>query len=401
MKHSSYSPVIYVLVALLVAASTYFLGYTVGHQNLVFEKGYQPAIANKELGKPRDVDFSLFWDVWGKVRDKYAGTVNSQEMVYDAINGALASLDDPYTLFLPPDEAKRFDEDLKGSFDGIGAELEKRNGNLTVVAPLENSPAAKAGVKAKDIIVKIEDTETADLSIDEAVNKIRGPKGTTIKLTIIREGALQPIEVAIARDTIVVKSVKWEVKDGNIGYIKLNQFGEDTTELVGKALNELAGKNIKGLIVDVRNNPGGFLDASVDITSLFLKDRGAIVKEENKAGDITELRATLAAKQTDVPMVVLVNGGSASASEIFAGALQDYGRAKLIGEKTFGKGSVQELEKVDGGGAVRITVAKWLTPKNRQINKLGISPDMEVTISEEDVKAERDPQLDRALAELK
>jgi carboxyl-terminal processing protease len=190
------------------------------------------------------------------------------------------------------------------------------------------------------------------------------------------------------------------MRGDGIGYIKIAQFGQDTRGLVDDALADLKSKNPKGVIIDVRDDPGGYLDVAVDVTSRFVADRGAIVKEEDKAGRIEELKATSQATFTDVPLMVLVNGGSASASEIFAGALQDYGRAKLIGEKTFGKGSVQELEPIVGGGAVRITVAKWLTPKNRQISKVGIAPDIEVKLTEDDYKNNKDPQLDRAVAEL-
>lgn len=397
MKNHGYKPFVVGLVSLALVTGTYLFGYSVGHQNLQFEKGYKPTITSLDLGKPNDIDFSLFWDVWERVNDKYAGKVDNQQMVYDAINGALRSLDDPYTLFLPPEEAKRFNEDLKGSFDGIGAEIERRDGNLTVVAPLESSPAEKAGIQAKDIIVKIDGMETENMSLDEAIDKIRGEKGSKVTLTVARQGAGDLIEIPINRDTIVVKSVKWEIKNDNIGYIKVSQFGEDTEVLINEAIDEMLTKKPKGLIVDVRNNPGGFLDAAVDITSLFTSERGAIVKEENKDGRIVELKATSNPKLVGTPMVILVNGGSASASEIFAGALQDFGRAKLVGEKTFGKGSVQELESVKGGGALRVTIAKWLTPKGRQINKEGINPDVEIKPSEEDIKNKKDPQLDKAI----
>lgn len=401
MRYRGYKPLIITLISLALLAGSYFFGYTVGHENLKFDKSYRPAIVNKDLGKPNDIDFALFWEVWQKVKDHYAGEINNQEMVYDAINGALRSLDDPYTLFLPPDEAKRFNDDLKGSFEGVGAEIEKRSGAITVIAPLEGSPAEKAGLKPKDIILKIDGAETTDMSLDEAVGKIRGKSGTVVKLVIIREGAGEPLEVSITRGTIVVKSVKWEMKEGNIGYIKLNQFGEDTRSLMDAALNEMSSKKPKGVVLDVRNNPGGFLDTAIDITSLFLAERGAIVKEKDKSGQLKELKATSKAKFTETPMVVIMNGGSASASEILAGALADYGRAKTVGEKTFGKGSVQELSDVAGGSAVRITVAQWLTPKGRQINKEGLRPDIEVKLTEEDEKNKRDPQLERAMAELK
>jgi carboxyl-terminal processing protease len=396
----NFKPLLVGLISIALVGGTYLLGYTVGHHNLVFENGINPKITNTELHKPTNIDFSLFWDAWNKVNDKFAGKIDNEKMVYDAINGALSSLDDPFTLFLPPDEAKRFNDDLSGSFDGIGAEIEKKDGLITVVAPLDESPALKAGVKAKDVILKIDDKETKDMSVDEAVNNIRGKKGSIVTLSIFREGEKEPLELKVARDTIIVKSVKWEIRDGNIGYIKMNMFGADTKDLLIQALDEMNAKKPKGLVLDLRNNPGGFLETAIDTTSLLTKERGAIVKEQDKAGNIIEEKATLATKFGDTPMVILVNGGSASASEIMAGALQDYGRAKLIGEKTFGKGSVQEIEPLKGGAAIRITIAKWLTPKDRQINKIGINPDIEVKLSDDDTKNNKDPQYDKAVEEL-
>ncbi len=402
MKQSGshgFMPLLVVLFSLILVTATFGFGYLVGHKNLVFSEGYKPAIISKELGKPKDIDFNLFWNVWDRVSNKFAGTIDSQKMLYGAINGALSSLDDPYTLFMPPTEAKQFNEDLQGQFDGIGAEIEKRDNLITVVAPLKDSPAEKAGLKAKDVIVKIDDDSTENLGLQEAISKIRGKKGTVVRLGIVRDaGEVQ--EFKVTRDTITVKSVTWEVKNDKTGYIKISEFGEDTTDLLNKAIDELTAKKVSSLVVDLRNNPGGYLDAAVDMTSLFLKDRGVIVKQKDKDGTVTELKATDAARMTDIPMVILINGGSASASEIFSGALQDYGRAKLIGETSYGKGSVQELESLPGGGAVRITIAKWLTPKDRQINKVGIKPDIEVVLSEDDAKANRDPQLDRALQEV-
>lgn len=398
--YSSQTAIIVALVSLLLVAGAYFFGYTVGHQNLVFENGYRPKIANTELRKPREIDFSLFWDVWAEVTDKFAGQVDNQKMIGDAINGALSSLDDPYTHYLSPDEAKRLNDDLNGNFDGIGAKIELRDNLITVFAPLEGSPAEKVGLRGKDVIVKIDGVETKGMSLDEAIDKIRGQKGTSVKLTIVREGEPEPLDFDVVRDTIVIKSVKWEMKDGQIAYLNINQFGADTIELLEKQLSEIIAAQPKGIIVDVRNNPGGFLDVAVDASSLFIKDRGAIVKEEDKGGRLTEKPATLKPQLVDQPLIVLVNAGSASASEIFAGAVQDYGRGRLIGETTFGKGSVQVLESVRGGGAVRITVAKWLTPKGRHINKQGIDPDIKVELTAEDIKAEKDPQLEKALAEL-
>ncbi len=397
----SYKPLLVGLASLVLVTGTYFLGYLVGHQNLKFAQGYKPLLVSKELGKPKDIDFSLFWSAWAKVTTDFAGKIDNQKMIYGAINGAIASLGDPFSYFLPPEDAKRFNEDLQGNFEGVGAEIQQVSGLITVVAPLDGSPAEKAGLRAQDIILTIDGTETTGMSVDEAVNKIRGAKGTVVKLTVLRSGAKAPIEVAITRDTIVIKSVTWKIRDGNLGYIKINEFGDDTLNLVNQAVDEMVTKKPRALVLDLRNNPGGYLTTAVDTSSLFLKDRGVVVREEDRDGHMSEEKTTLAAKLPDIPMVVLVNGGSASASEIVAGALQDYGRAKLIGDKTFGKGSVQEVDPVGkAGAAIRITVAKWLTPKGRQINKLGITPDISVALSDDDVKDDKDPQYDRAVVEL-
>lgn len=399
-KNFSYKPLIAGLISLVLVTGTYLFGYSVGHQNLQFEKGYKPTITNWNLGKPKDINFNLFWDVWDRVNSRFVGKIDDQTMVYDAIKGALSSLDDPYTLFLTPDEAKRFHEDLEGSFSGIGAEIENRNNAITILAPLADTPAERAGLKPKDIIVKIDDKSTEGMLVNDAIKLIRGDKGTTVKLTIAREGADKLLEIPVVRDTIVVKSVSWEMKD-NLGYIKVNQFGDDTEKLFRQALDETKAKNPKGVIIDLRNNPGGYLDAAVNMSSYVLKDRGVVVKQKDKNNSVVELKTTNPAILPDVPMVVLVNGSSASASEIFAGAMQDYGRAKLVGEKTFGKGSVQELQNVGDGAAVRITIAKWLTPKDRAIDKQGIQPDIEVKLTDEDYAAGRDPQLDKAIELLK
>jgi carboxyl-terminal processing protease len=401
VKNFGYKPLIAGLISLALVTGTYLLGYSVGHQNLQFDNGYKPTVTNWNLGRPRDIDFNLFWDVWDRVNKRFVGKIDNQEMVYDAIKGALGSLDDPYTLFLSPEEAKRFHEDLEGSFSGIGAEIENRNGAITILTPLADTPAMKAGLRPKDVIVKIDDKTTEGMLVNDAIKLIRGDKGTTVKLTIAREGEAALLEISVVRDVILIRSVSWEIKADNIGYIKVNQFGDDTNKLFRQALDEMIAKKPKGLIVDMRNNPGGYLDTAVDMSSYFLKDRGSIVKQKDKHGQILDIKATNNPIYTEAPMIVLVNGSSASASEIFAGAMQDYGRARLVGEKTFGKGSVQELQDIGNGAAVRITVAKWLTPKDRAIDKEGIKPDVEVKLTDEDYTAGRDPQLDKAMELLK
>ncbi len=382
----------------IIIGLIYFAGYTVGHKNIEFEKGYILKIANTNLGQPSDVDFSLFWDAWSIVKNKFAGNIDTQKMIYGAICGMMNSLGDDYSLFMDPKEAKQFSEDLSGSFDGIGAELEIKDGKLVIASPLEGSPAEKAGLMANDVVVKINGEEVSKMTFNDAINKIRGDKGTDVTLTIFRDGWSDTKDFTITRDTINVPSVKWEQK-GDYTYIKINQFGEDTTNLMQQAVNFVNSHSSKGIILDLRNNPGGYLDSAVDITSLFI-DKGTVVIKESKDGSQEKISTTLTPKLKDKKLVVLVNGGSASSSEIMAGAIQDYKRGLLIGEKTFGKGSVQNLEPLKDGSEVRVTIAKWLTPNGRGINKQGIEPDIEVKLTEDDKNANRDPQLDRAIEEL-
>lgn len=378
----------------------YLGGYYIGHKNLQFENGYKPKVLGVYSNKAKDTNFSIFWDAWDIVKSKFVNKdVNEKEMTYGAISGMLDSLGDPYTLFMSPDEAKRFSEDLAGEFDGIGAEIENKNGYLIIVSPLKDSPAEKAGLEPQDIISKIDGEDVSKMTFYGAIDKIRGKKGSEVILTIIRKGWKEAKDIKVTRDTIVVKSVEYEIKDDNIIYLEISQFGDDTTNLVKSAVDQALQKNVRGVIIDLRNNPGGYLEDAVDITSLFIPS-GVVVKEKDRNGNIKELKTTLNQKIKDIPLVVLVNGGSASASEIFAGAIQDCGRGKLIGEKTFGKGSVQNLEDLKDGSKVRVTIAKWLTPKDREIDKEGIEPDIKVELTDEDKSAGRDPQLERAMEEI-
>jgi len=375
----------------------YFLGYLIGHKNIVFEKNYKPVIANTALGKPRDVDFSIFWNAWNLVTEKFVGNYDAQKMVYGAVKGMVESLGDPYSSFLEANDNQILQQDLSGEIEGIGAELTLKNGKLLVVAPLDDSPAQKAGLKAQDEILKINGEDVSSMSLDQAIGKIRGKAGTEVTLLIGRTDFAQPKEFKITRAKIVVKSVKYEMK-GDIGYIQITQFGSDTSALVKAAVDDLASKNPKAIILDLRDNPGGYLDASIDVASLFMP-RGVVVKEQYKDGRIEELKTTLEGKFSTIKVIVLVNEGSASASEIVAGALRDSRNSLIIGKKTFGKGSVQELENLSGDNALRLTVAKWLTPSGKTIDKEGINPDIEVDLADADSAVGRDPQLDRALEE--
>ncbi len=346
--------------------------------------------------KAKAPNFDLFWNTWNLVHADYAGSIDDQKLVYGAIKGMVSGLDDPYTVFFEPTEAKRFAEDVGGKFFGIGIEIGIKNKALTVIAPLDDTPASRAGLKSGDIIIKIDNKDTANMTIADAVNKIRGDKKTAVKLTVVKADSSDIKELSIVRDTITVKSVKWEVKGDGIGYVRVTQFSDDTKDLLQQALKDLNTKHVKGIILDLRNNPGGYLQGAQDVASMFL-DNGVVVSEQGKDGQKRDLYTTDKPLVPSLPLVVLVNGGSASSSEIVAGAISDHGRGKLVGEKTFGKGSVQNLKDLPGGSTLKVTIAKWLTPNGRAINGQGITPDAVVKLSDDDEKAGKDPQLDKAL----
>jgi carboxyl-terminal processing protease len=395
-----YKKFIKFISVLLIVVGLYATGYAVGHNNLVIEKNYVPKILGASTDKSKDVNFSLFWDAWDSLKNNFFGDLNSQNMVYGAISGLTKATGDPYTTYFTPDEAKRFSEDLKGNFEGIGAELENKDGLVNVVAPLDGSPAQKAGLRAQDVILKINGEDITNLGFYDVIDKIRGPKGTEVLLTVFRPSTKKNVDLKITRDTILVKSVKWEEKSGNL-YIRISQFGDDTTDLFKQAAQYAIDKNYPGIIIDLRNNPGGYLESAVDISSYFIENDKVVVREQNKQGDKKQYKTTLSPILKDKKLVILVDGGSASASEIFSGAMQDYKKATLVGVKTYGKGSVQTLTNLSDGSELKITIAKWLTPNGRMIDKLGIDPDVEVKLTEDNIKNNQDPQLDKALELIK
>lgn len=350
------------------------------------------------------IDMSLFWEAWAKLQEQYVdkGKFDNQKMLYGAISGMVSSLGDPYTVFMPPEEAKRFIDDTKGSFEGVGMEIGIRKNQLQVISPLEGTPAQKAGIKAGDLIAKIDDKDAGVMTVDEAVNLIRGPKGTTVVLTMFRDDWKMTREIKVVRETIEVPSLKLEFKDNDVAYLRLYQFSETASDDFENAVNKILEKGSKKLVLDLRNNPGGYLEVSRDIASWFLEKGSVVVTEDfGSKQDPNNYLANGNAKLLSMPVVVLINKGSASASEILAGALRDNKGVQLIGETSFGKGSVQSLEKLRGGSSLKITIAKWLTPKGHSISEKGLDPDVKVELTEEDVKAEKDPQLDRALEIIK
>jgi carboxyl-terminal processing protease len=346
-----------------------------------------------------DVDFQQFWNVWKMVKERYVDQPTSDvKMYYGAVAGMVGSLQDPYSVFFDPEYAEKFSNELAGEFEGIGAEIGIKKDLLTVIAPLAGTPAEKAGLKAGDRILAIDGVDTTGMLVEDAVTRIRGAKGTPVKLLITRDGLKDAKEIVITRATITVQSVKWEtktVKGKKIGKITISHFSENTEAKFNEAVRATLLDDPDALVIDLRNNPGGFLDTAVAVSGEWIS-KDTVVIEKFSDGQKKAYPSDGLARLTGLPTVVLVNGGSASASEIVAGALQDDRKAVVVGEKTFGKGSVQDYVEFDDGSALKLTVALWLTPKERTINKEGIAPDVEVKMTPEDYDADKDPQLDKA-----
>lgn len=329
------------------------------------------------------------------LKKSFDGEVKPAEQEEGALKGYVSSLGDPYTTYLSKQEAKELTDDLRGELSGIGIEVGIKNDRLTVIAPIDDTPAAKAGIKSGDVIAKIDGKDTPEITLEEAVKRIRGEQGTVVTLLIVSANEA-PRELKITREKIQVSSVKTEIKDGNIGYIRLRRFGDDTDAAIRSAAADLASKGIGKIVLDLRDNPGGYLDSAVTVSSEFIAS-GTVVEERGRHVDAKKLTVSPGGKLTTAKLIVLVNEGSASASEIVAGALKDNKRATLVGEKTFGKGSVQEVKSLGNGAQLKVTVARWYTPNGVNISKEGIKPDVEVKLTPDDSNAGRDPQLDKAL----
>jgi carboxyl-terminal processing protease len=378
---------------ILLLTAVYFLGVTQGYYGKITAGNYatvfRQELQHKQLGK---TDFGLFWDVASKLQEKYFGTINAQDMLYGSIKGLVAAIGDPYTIFADPKENQEFFDTLNGSYEGIGVELDVVDGALVVVAPLKGSPAEAAGLKSLDQVVAIDGESVLGMTFAQVLSKVKGPSGTQVTLTVERLGVKEPIVLKITRQTIKRESVSVEIDSKKIAVIRISRFANDTDAGFNTAVNKVIADGAKGIVLDLRNNPGGFLDAGVAVANEFLKT-GVIVEERMKSGEKTNFSTDGSGRLTDIPMVVLVNQGSASAAEIVAGALQDHGRAKVVGETTYGKGSVQEVEDFPDGSALRVTVAKWYTPNGRSISDEGIKPDKEVKLTE---KETTDVQMEEA-----
>jgi carboxyl-terminal processing protease len=374
------------------------LGFMIG----IFSFWLIGIINSPSLSKNK-IDTTLLDKVQSILQNKYNGELDYQKMSEGAAAGAVAALGDPYTTFLDEASNKELNDDLAGELSGIGIEVGQKNDRLTVIAPIDGTPADNAGIRAGDYIAAIDGVDSRSLTIDEAVKKIRGEKGTKVKLTIVR-GSESPKEIEITRDLINVPSVTSELKADNVGYIKIRRFGEDTAQEVRKAGLELKLQGAKVLVLDVRDNPGGYLQSAVDVASEFYSE-GVVVEERSRNSKTKVDNAKPGGALTDIPVIVLINEGSASASEILAGALNDKDEAILIGEKSYGKGSVQEVICLNNilfsnnckGPSLKVTIANWFTPNGVNISKEGIKPEFEVKLTEDDANNNRDPQLDKAI----
>lgn len=388
----------------VIAAVFFAIGFSVGQKNVeVSRQGFIPkiSISNQLPPKDQNIDFSLFWNVLEVLPQRYIDktSIDGQKILYGAISGMVRSLGDPYTAFLDPGQNESIKSEIAGSYEGVGIQIgfdqEKR---LAVIAPLSGTPAEREGILARDLILKIGDKETFDLTLPEAVELIRGPAGTQVKLTLQREGKKDTFEKSIERAKIDVKTaeVKYTQKDSkDIAIVKVSRFGEKTNDEWDKVIDEVVSRDVDGIIVDMRNNPGGLLQSSVYIAGDFV--RGTVVKQQIANGSISNVTTDGKGRLLKKSLVVVVNGGSASAAEIFAGAIQDSRRGEIIGEKTFGKGTVQDVVDLPGGSGLHITIARWLTPKGNSIGDAGISPDIVVEMTVQDRENNRDPQLDRAI----
>jgi len=346
-----------------------------------------------------EIDFESFWKVWNLVESKYVanGELDRQKMFWGAIAGLVDSLEDPYSVFFPPKEAEIFESSVRGNFEGVGMEIGMRDGILTVIAPLKGTPAERAGIRAGDQILKIDDTVTAGITIDAAVNIIRGERGTIVKFSMFRDGEEEPLEIEVARDVIEIPVLETEQKEAGIFVISLYNFSARSTEVFREALREMIQSGSTKMIIDLRGNPGGYLEAAVDISSWFLPIGEIVAREEFGSGEEKFYKSRGYDIFKNLPLVILVDRGSASASEIMAGALSEHGIATLVGQKTFGKGSIQELVELEDGSSLKITIARWLTPKGRSISEEGLAPDVEVEYTKEDFDAGKDPQMNKAI----
>jgi len=383
------------ILAFVTILASFGVGFSMGEKNTLASDTKQNSSVldlflpgKEEVIPPENIDLDLFWQVWNLINEKY-------------VTSEMPSDEEKTSIFLKPEEAKMFEEEVRGNFGGVGMEVGISEDVLTVISPLKGTPAEGAGLMSGDKIIQIDETSTYNLTVNEAVSLIRGEKGTSVKLTIVREDVDKTLEINIVRDVIEIPVIDSSLKDNGIFVISLYSFSETSPVLFQKAIEKFINSGSNKLILDLRNNPGGYLEASVDMASWFLPEGKVVVKEnygENVAETEHRTKGHYAFEGRDLEMIVLTNQGSASASEILAGALSEYKIATLVGEKTFGKGSVQELIKLnDGESSLKITIAQWLTPNGVSISEQGLKPDVEVEMTSEDIEEDHDPQMDKAV----
>jgi carboxyl-terminal processing protease len=361
-----------------------------------------PESANQKVTKEQ---FEPYWEAWNVLSNKYlnSSSTSDQDKIYGSIEGLAQSFGDPYTVFFPPSQSKKFQDDLSGNFSGVGMEIGIRNGQLIVVAPIKDSPASRAGVKSGDYILEINGTSTSNMSVDYAVSLIRGPKGTTVKINFLPKDATKPVERAIVRDIIKIPTLDTIARKDGIFVIKLYSFTQQSASLFRAGLREFIDSGDNKLIIDLRGNPGGYLDQAWEMASFFLPLGKTVVTEDfgsNRDPEIMRSQGQDFFKGyflKNPNLLILVDGGSASASEILAGALRDHDAAKLVGSKTFGKGSVQELIPLTSDTSLKITIARWLTPSGHNLSHDGLEPDYKVELTEKDITAGKDPVMDKAV----
>ncbi len=395
-EHALPIAAIFLLTAVLLGAGFYF-GYSKGAKSVV-------STSTMPSGDTVKADFGIFWEAWQKLRDNHVDSASTtdQELLYGSVTGAAGSFNDPHTVFFPPEEATKFVQDVSGSFGGIGAELGSRDGVITVDTPLKGNPAEKVGLKSGDYIVKIDNKPTDLMTLNNAVGHIRGVIGTPVTLTIVRKGWLQPRDFTLVRAKIVVPTLDLTMKENNrIADIQLYAFNENAPQMFADAAAKLVASGAKGIIIDLRNNPGGYLEVAQNLAGWFLEKDQLVVSERFHDGHEDTFKANGTGALKGIPIVILINQGSASAAEILAGALRDQVGAKIVGEKSYGKGTVQQLFPLKDGSSLKITIAHWVMPKGLILERNGIDPDVKIENTDDDIKAKKDPQLDKAIETLK
>ena len=402
MKNKSTRSVLIGVLVIVLAVCLFGSGFVIGNFVPVLKSSSALNLipTSDQGGTPANLQsqFASFWQAWNLVHQNYVDQpVDNTKLVQGAITGMMNALGDPHSGYSTPLETTDLNNSLSGAFDGIGAYVDTRGAYLTITDTIPGYPAAQAGLQSGDQIIAVNGQDVTGIDPDIVrLTKVMGPAGTSVQLTVQRTGVDKPLEFTITRAHIVIPFVTSKMLGNKIGYIQITQFGDTAASDFHSQLSQLMAQNPAGLVLDLRNNPGGYLNAAVAIASEFI-DHGVITSEKNSNGTITPYNATTGGLATSIPLVVLVNGNSASASEILSGAIQDDGRGKLVGELTYGKGSVQEYFPLSDGGLARITVAKWLTPSGRAIDKIGLTPDQVVPITQADVNAGLDPQLDAAV----